>query len=351
MPSSQRPAGSQPASAPQHSTGTTGRRIPDIPWREDNGRLIWSLLAEIEKDENRHVFLGKADKADNTKGDSKTKVCKRIAEAILPDLYDLSPTTMGDRIKSKIEALIKDYKKHSKRLIETGGGIRNEPDENSGGDSAESTLSFYIYSDGPNDETPDFARNLWDAIIAEFPFFPVLHRMFGARPNVVPILVSTGVGPNGGQTIWYQPPDDSVIDPALRSSPQPITPPNLLQTPIPSSPVTPTPQARPPKPSTNSRLALEKAAAIKVIPQKSSIAEAMITISQRTFDALERKNMLEQATAQRAQALAEFKEGLISKDEWQKEIRRIKRQFSPPSPQPLTAPRYNLDGDYSEEDA
>ncbi|KAG5649379.1 hypothetical protein H0H81_004193 [Sphagnurus paluster] len=220
---------------------------------------------------------------------------------------------MGDCIKSKIEVLIKDYKKHSKRLIETGGGIRNEPDENSGGDSAESTLSFYIYSDGPNDETPDFARNLWDAIIAEFPFFPVLHRMFGARPNVVPILVSTGVGPNGGQTIWYQPPDDSVIDPALRSSPQPITPPNLLQTPIPSSPVTPTPQAHPPKPSTNSRLALEKAAAIK--------------------------------------ALAEFKEGLISKDEWQKEIHRIKQQFSPPSPQPLTAPHHNLDGDYSEEDA
>ncbi|KAG5649710.1 hypothetical protein H0H81_002402 [Sphagnurus paluster] len=185
----------------------------------------------------------------------------------------------------------------------------------------------------------------------EFPFFPVLHRMFGARPNVVPILVSAGVRPNGGQTIWYQPPDDSVIDPALCSSPQPITPPNLLQTPIPSSPVTPTPQACPPKPSTNSCLALEKAAAIKVIPQKCSIVEAMITISQQTFDAFERKNMLEQATAQRVQALAEFKEGLISKDEWQKEIRRIKRQFSPPSPQPLTTPRHNLDGDYSEEDA
>jgi len=42
--------------------------------------------------------------------------------------------------------------------------------------------------------------------------------MFGTRGNVMPIAVTTGVGPNGRQTVWYQRPDDednSMIDPVL----------------------------------------------------------------------------------------------------------------------------------------
>ena len=46
-----------------------------------------------------------------------------------------------------------------------------------------------------------------------------MHRMFGSRPNVVPVVVTTGVGPAGSETVWHQPPPDSMIDPRLLSSP------------------------------------------------------------------------------------------------------------------------------------
>jgi hypothetical protein len=39
-------------------------RLPDIPWTEDSGRLIWSLLTEMEKPENFKVLLGKKDKKE-----------------------------------------------------------------------------------------------------------------------------------------------------------------------------------------------------------------------------------------------------------------------------------------------
>lgn len=71
----------------------------------------------------------------------------------------------------------------------------------------------------------------------EFPYFWELHKLFGACKNVVPVVVTTGVGPNGAQTIFYQPPDEHpdiqpapVIDPALlvlEPTPEPQTPAQL----------------------------------------------------------------------------------------------------------------------------
>ena len=46
-----------------------------------------------------------------------------------------------------------------------------------------------------------------DQILKEFPFFSELHRIFVARPNVTPIAVTTGVGPNGKKTLHLQPLD------------------------------------------------------------------------------------------------------------------------------------------------
>ena len=55
-----------------------------------------------------------------------------------------------------------------------------------------------------------------DEIEKEFIFFPTLHRIFASRPNVTPIVITTGVGPNGPKTVWIQPPgDNSNIDPIL----------------------------------------------------------------------------------------------------------------------------------------
>jgi hypothetical protein len=47
-----------------------------------------------------------------------------------------------------------------------------------------------------------------EQIEEEFPFFPRLHAILAARPNVIPITVTTGMGPNGRKTVYYQPPDN-----------------------------------------------------------------------------------------------------------------------------------------------
>lgn len=50
----------------------------------------------------------------------------------------------------------------------------------------------------------------------EFIFFPTLHRIFASRPNVTPVVITTGVGPQGPKTVWIQPPgDNNNIDPVL----------------------------------------------------------------------------------------------------------------------------------------
>ena len=130
-----------------------------------------------------------------------------------------------------------------------------------------------------------------EKINQEFPYFSELHKLFGARGNVVPVAVTMGVGPNGAQTIFYQPPDEHpdlqpapVIDPALLAlelSPEPQTPVQVPQTPAGVRPVSAvdSTNTRGPKASTASRLAHEKAAAIQVVPQKRSVAESLLDIS------------------------------------------------------------------------
>ena len=61
-------------------------------------------------------------------------------------------------------------------------------------------------------------------IVADFPFFPRLHRFLLSCTNTNPPVVVTGVGPQGRVVVHYQapartvpPPGDELIDPALRS--------------------------------------------------------------------------------------------------------------------------------------
>lgn len=55
-------------------------------------------------------------------------------------------------------------------------------------------------------------------IIHKFPQFLQLHCLMSTCPNVMLITIMTGVGLSGCQTIFYQPPDDSQIDPQLQNS-------------------------------------------------------------------------------------------------------------------------------------
>lgn len=44
-----------------------------------------------------------------------------------------------------------------------------------------------------------------EKIVAEFPFFPRLHRLYCTRPNSTPPAITTGVGPDGRSTVYLQP--------------------------------------------------------------------------------------------------------------------------------------------------
>ncbi|KAF8814097.1 hypothetical protein BYT27DRAFT_7250358 [Phlegmacium glaucopus] len=159
-----------------------------------------------KKTENYRVLYGKKNVAENTSGETKVTIYTRIAEAILPELFAVNPNTVRDRVKSKFESLKTVYKKHAKRLRQTGEGVQENED---GLQGSEETLSFYIMGDGPCVETPPHAVNIWKEIEKEFPFFPTLHRIWASHPNVTPIVITTALGPQGSKTVWYQPPDEN----------------------------------------------------------------------------------------------------------------------------------------------
>ncbi|KAJ7436138.1 hypothetical protein B0H11DRAFT_1831189, partial [Mycena galericulata] len=214
--------------------------LPAIKWTADKGKLIWALIAEMERKENRLVLFGK-EKNENTSGDSKIAVYKRIGGVIMPDLFAQAPNSLAKRIKGKAEDLVSTYKTLAKELQVTGGGLRND-DEGSGEDVHE-FLECYISPEGPDHDTTEKARNLWEDIKKRFAYFPVLHKFLGARSNIVPPVLTTGVGPQGRKVVHLQAPThDLAIDPTLQTprqdrSASPDDPESPIE--IPSSPLVP----------------------------------------------------------------------------------------------------------------
>ncbi|KAL4062916.1 hypothetical protein J3A83DRAFT_4380489 [Scleroderma citrinum] len=100
--------------------------------------------------------------------------------------------------------LTKTYKHHAVKLHTTRSGVRADAN----GSDSDEFCDFYIGADGPTEWTSEEAKNIWDQITKEFPFFPELHRIFVAHPNVTPIAVTTGVGPHGKKTLHLQPLDE-----------------------------------------------------------------------------------------------------------------------------------------------
>ncbi|KIM50179.1 hypothetical protein SCLCIDRAFT_34571 [Scleroderma citrinum Foug A] len=77
--------------------------LPKIPWSENSHAQVWSLIAEISKSVNYKVLYGKKDKNENTFGESKASIYKRIGSIVLPKFSLIDPTATGDRIKNKLE--------------------------------------------------------------------------------------------------------------------------------------------------------------------------------------------------------------------------------------------------------
>ena len=92
------------------------------------GRMImtslWAFITECEKDINYKVLFGKRDhrgmfnyynpcglfcncyKNQNTSGDSKVTVLKRIGQVILPELFALDVTTVANRLRGQLERYV-----------------------------------------------------------------------------------------------------------------------------------------------------------------------------------------------------------------------------------------------------
>ncbi|KAJ7258505.1 hypothetical protein C8J57DRAFT_1073204 [Mycena rebaudengoi] len=132
--------------------------LPAISWTKNNGDLIWKLMAEVEKPEHRLVILGKKDTSENSSGMSKAAVFKAIGKIILPDLCAIDEDAVAKRVKCKYEDVYGTYKKHAKRLRQTGGGIGGNDDDDEG---LHEYMSCYIPNEGPDGTTTPEAKNLW----------------------------------------------------------------------------------------------------------------------------------------------------------------------------------------------
>jgi hypothetical protein len=111
-------------------------------------------------------------------------------------------------------------------------------------------------------------------------YFTRLHRLYASHPNVVPIVITTGVTRGGPRTVWYQQPDDANIDPFLlaqssvstRTFSSDLT--NATSTPTLNHtlPATPTPRAP-------SRMPSLTKTPTPAAGQKRTIVEAMLEMS------------------------------------------------------------------------
>ncbi|KAG2065131.1 hypothetical protein BDR04DRAFT_1033549, partial [Suillus decipiens] len=133
---------------------------------------VWQLLAQIELSENRVMLLGKQKKGENTSGDSKVTVYQCMAASVFPQLHSQNAVAMGDRVKRKYEYLTKKYKVHAQRLQTTGEGVQSDVNGNI---SDNEFFECYVPADGPNMTTTPRAQCIWDEIVQQFQFFPVLH--------------------------------------------------------------------------------------------------------------------------------------------------------------------------------
>ncbi|KIK74053.1 hypothetical protein PAXRUDRAFT_20262 [Paxillus rubicundulus Ve08.2h10] len=110
-------------------------------------------------------------------------------------------------------SLLKKYKSHASRLRTTGKGVKSSNGAEDDESQTDEYFDCYIPASGPDVTTTTEAQSIWDEIVEAFPFFPALHHIFSARPNVTPIAITTGVGPHGKKTVHFQAPSDDESNP------------------------------------------------------------------------------------------------------------------------------------------
>ncbi|KAJ7113279.1 hypothetical protein C8R43DRAFT_961647 [Mycena crocata] len=365
--------------------------LPPIKWTKNGGELIWKLLAEVEKTPNRLVILGKNDPSENSEGVSKASVFKAIGQVILPDEFALDEDAVAKRVKSKYSDLYDIYKKQNKRLRQTGGGLGGN--DNNNDESMHEYMQCYIPAEGPDATTTVQAKNLWDEIMNDFPFFATFHRLVSTRPNVNPPVIITGVGPNGRRithmqapsTASYGPFPDHLIDPALPGPaatspppPPPQTPRSVRSASLISWEATPQKShhsPRSPRPlrasdKENLRPATEKKVKVKVkaesspnlsqaiiaarasvnkIPAKRSFEEMLVGIHEDNIKHAKSRAIAQDEIAKRRLMLEEKQQliemqklGMYTKEEFLEKLQEIETSYFPAvQPKPVKRSRHS----------
>ncbi|KAF7427787.1 hypothetical protein PC9H_007002 [Pleurotus ostreatus] len=348
--------------------------IAPIDWTDDR---TWALIGEMEECHNAKVLFGKKEKDENTSGERKIMVYKAIAAKLFPEESKLYAKAMGDRVKSKVEALRKKYIIMAKRLKQTGDGLTGDDASQEVADGPiEVYMPFYISPEGPDHDTIPEARNIWEQICKDLPYFPALHRLWASRPNVVPPVVTTGIGPRGRSVVYMQDPhrgalaedlnrDNIPIDPVLLAmerelfSPtadlfRPLIPldddPPAPGAPIvhppgrffgadatntPSSsqasadddtppPPTPSQSRKGPKVSHLSDEALNKAkASIQVVPKKRSFEESIIDVQMQQIKQLADRADADRNVKIRKLMLKELELGVMTPAQYRRRLKKM----------------------------
>ncbi|KAG8959525.1 hypothetical protein FRC00_001507 [Tulasnella sp. 408] len=116
-------------------------------------------------------------------------------------------------------------------MMVTGNGVDlNVDDANLGSVILAGAGGLFVGNEGPNEATPEPAKNLWDQIHQEFQYFGELHRLISSHPNVVPISI-TSLSLTRTQTVYPQPPS-----PTASTAGEPPSIPTRAVTPSPSLP-------------------------------------------------------------------------------------------------------------------
>ncbi|KAJ3747951.1 hypothetical protein DFH05DRAFT_1458195 [Lentinula detonsa] len=175
---------------------------------------VWKLINLLKSPQNFKVLYGHASE-DNSSGDTKHVVHLRIATALFEEsALEKDKGKIASRVKNKITWLENTFKKKVKELKKTGNGVEEY---------------YQISATGPDHDTEDRAKSIWERIVKEFKYFPDLYRVWCTKPNLVPICATTGVGPNGGEFVLIQQiPDASQMHPSPSHIPSPLRPSSSL---------------------------------------------------------------------------------------------------------------------------
>ncbi|KAI5988647.1 hypothetical protein F5J12DRAFT_786827 [Pisolithus orientalis] len=268
--------------------------LPPITWDANDHTLVWFCV--------------------NTSGEMKASIFWHFGSVLLPELYSMDAAATRDQIKHKYEGLAKPYKQHVKRLAITGEGIGTDAED---GMDVE-TCTYFIEATGPNEGTPTEARNIWDDIISQLPFFPDPHCIWAMKPNKNPIAVTMGVGPSRKRALIMQPlaanDETAEHDDDLGLTDSQCQEIQTLQDALDSQPTPVTPLHAMPWPSLISQESVLKAKeCIQKVMKKCTIEDTLMDIHKSNTDAIN-SHIQEELIIKKCQLLLEEFRAVVTPD-------------------------------------